>query len=227
MNDYRKSVSTVGAVLIIFGVLDFAWGLYCAAPRGVALNLGAFAIVPGILLRRTSLKTARFMAFLAAFLVTCYVAYLLMAAFMLRIPLDLALTYPRLRPFAVARGALLVIGPLILWAWVYRRLTAPVILAAMDEEHIGYRRPWQKPWAGFVVGAALAMVLAAMDYPLRSDATMERAKVEARKKVGGGYEFFVSSWRKHYEPARKTTARATVIAYNRHDMQDVTVAWQE
>ncbi|UCH33148.1 MAG: hypothetical protein JSV65_11195 [Armatimonadota bacterium] len=227
MNDYRKSVSTVGAVLIIFGLLDFAWGLSRAAPRGVALNFGTLAIIPGILLRRTSLKTARFMALLAAFLVTCYVAFLLVAPFTLRMPLDLALTYLRLRPFAVAQGALLVIGPLILWGWIYRRLTAPVILAAMDEQQIGYRRPWQKPSAGFVVGAALAIVLAIVTYPLMSGVTVERAKIEARKKVGGGYSLFVSSWGKHYEPARKSTTRATVIAYNRHDLQDITVQWEE
>lgn len=233
MNDYRNSLRTVGMVLIILGVFDFAWDVYRMAGRGWALSSGTFAVIPGIILCKGSLKAARVVAFFAAFLLVWYVAFALATPFTLRIPLDLGLTYLRLRPFSVAQGAFWLIGPVILSAWVYRRLTAPVILAAMDEEHIGYRRPWQKPAAGFVVGAVILIVIAAVTNPLMRELgaeqgkVAERAKVEAKKKVGSGHKFFVSSWTRRYEAGGKTSVRATVTAYNRREIRDVKVTWEQ
>ena len=231
MNDYRRSLRTVGMALIALGVFDFAWDAYRMAGRGFALGLGTFAIIPGIILYWGSLLFARVAAFFAAFLVIGYLAFLLVAPFALRIPLDLGLTYLRLRPLAVAQGALWMIGPAILSAWVYRRLTAPVMLAAMAEEGIGYKRLWQKPASGFIAGAALMIVLTVLyltlDHPLMMGATVARAKIEARKKVGSGHEFFVSSWMRQYGPRGRASVRALVIAYNRHEIQDMKVTWDE
>lgn len=229
MNDYRKSLRTVGTVLIIFGVLDIAVMVYCIATgTSYKSSFNVFAVIAGVLLRRGSLKAARVVAFSAAFFLSCFVGILLVVPLGMRVPLDFVMIYLKLHPLTAAGGVVFVTCVLVLLAWVYRRLMAPEIVTAVAEQKIGPVRPWRRPPAGFVVGALLVILmtgLLGLGLATRGG-TAERAKIEARKRVGRTYKLFVSSVSVRWSTGRKTVVRATVTAYNRHEIRTIELTWE-
>ena len=61
-----------------------------------------------------------------------------------------------------------------------------------------------------------------MDDYRKSLRTVGTVLIIVGAQVGGGYEFFVSAWLRRYGPRDKATVRATVIAYNAHEIQGPT-----
>lgn len=228
MNGYRKSLRTVGTVLIIVGVLDLGWMAYCIATlRSYSSSLNIFAVIAGVLLRRGSLKTAVVVRFFSSFLVSGFVGALL--GIVLMAPLDLVLTYLKLYPLAGLGWTVFVTCVLLLLAWVYRQLTAPIVLAAVDEQRPYHKRWWRKPQAGFLAGAVLVVLVITGSLAfhfLARGKTAERAKMEAKNQVGSGYKFFVRSLRWQWLSG-ETTVRATVVAYNPRKIETVEVTWSE
>jgi hypothetical protein len=225
MGDHRKSLRTVGTALIIVGVLDIAWMVYCiAAWMSYRSSFNIFAVVAGVLLRRGSLATARVVAGSSAFFIAGIAGVLL--ALPILAPLDLLWTYLTLHPLAVGAEALFLAAMLVFLTWVYRRLTASDVLAAMDEGGIERKRFGRRPSTGFVIGALLGVVLLVAARVTSSGAMAEEAKVKARSKVGGGYKLCVASvgWS---STGGRTTVDALVIAYNPHEIRPVKIRWEE
>lgn len=223
--DYRNSLRTVGMVLIAVGALDIAW-MACHIAHGIGYesSLNIFAVIAGILLCRGSLRAARVVALFAAFFLSGFLGVPLLL--LLIVPPDLIWTYVRLRPLMVVETCLALAFILVLSAWVYRRLTAPAVLAAMDEQHIEYRRFTRRPSIGFIAGVVLVLALLAAGTVVLRGAAAERARAEARREVGEGYRLYVSSvsW---FTSGGKTTVEATVTAYNRDEIRTVEVSWEE
>ena len=228
MNDYRKSLRTVGTVLIIFGVLDIAVMVYCIATGiGYASSFNVFAVIAGIALRRGSLKAVRVVAFFAAFFLSGFVGILIVMPLIIRVPLDFVMIYLKLHPLKAAGGVVYMTSALVLLAWVYRRLMAPEIVTAVAEQETGPVRPWGRPPAGFVVGALLVILMTGLLGLAMRGGSAERAKIEARKRVGRTYKLFVSSVSVSSSTGRKTVVRATVTAYNPHEIRTVELTWEE
>ena len=228
MNDYRKSLRTVGNVIIIIGVLDIALMVYSIATwASYSSSLNVIAVMAGILLRRGSLKAARAVAFSAALILTCAVGLVLVMPFVLQVPLDLVMVYLRLHPLNAAEGGVLVICALVLPAWVYCRLTAPEILSALEEQQIAPAGFWQTLRTGFMVGALLVVVMTGILLSLfMTGGTAERAKIEAGKRVGSTYKLFVYSLSTSSSNGHKTV-RATVAAYKPNEIRTVELTWEE
>lgn len=223
--DYRKPLRTVGTVLIVVGILDILWMVYCIrAGMGYQSSFNVFAVIAGILLRRGSLKVARGVAFLSALMLTGFSSLPLGIAAVL--PPDLVWTYLRLRPLPVA-GWLLAVGCVVwLLAWVYQTLMTHAVLSAMDEKRIEYKRFMSRPSSGFIAGAALVILLVVLGKAIPGGENVERAEMVARNEVGEGYKFYVSSWSEHYSGSVRVMT-AEVTAYNEREIRELEVRWAE
>jgi hypothetical protein len=164
MDDYRSSLRVVGITLIVVGVLDTGWMIWCIAhEQSYSSSFNIFAVIAGILLIRGGLRTANVVAFFSAFFLSASIGLLLVLPFLM--PVDLMVAYLRLHPVSFIGSLLLAVCGLLLLGWIYRRLT--VGLVTILDVTLGF---------------------------MMRGATAERAIVEARQKVGDGYKFHVSSW---------------------------------
>src|SRR5215813_8794972 len=134
MDDYRSSLKVVGIILIIVGLLDIGWMIWCIAHRqGYSSSFNIFAVIAGILLVRGSLRTANVVASFSAFFLSGLLGALVIIPFL--VPFDLVLAYLRAYPLYVMLGLFFFVCTLVLLGWIYRRLTTGPILAAIAEAH--------------------------------------------------------------------------------------------
>ncbi|MGC9943031.1 MAG: hypothetical protein ABSE48_14465 [Verrucomicrobiota bacterium] len=225
MNDYRQSLRDVGIVLIIVGFLDIGWMIYSiASGESYSSSFNIFAVIAGILLFRGGLRTASVVAFFSAFMLSGCIGVLLVLPLIL--PFDLTLAYLRVYPASFGSYLLLAVFFLVLLGWIYSRLSAPLVKAAIAEKYPNYGSLWRRPRNGFLVGALLVVVLAlALSFMLHG-ASAQRACAEAKLKVGEGYKFCVSSLSMQSSGGR-THVAAFVTAYNQTEIKKVEVDWDE
>lgn len=225
MDDYRQSMRVVGIVLTVVGILDIGWMAWCIAhQQNYSSSFNIFAVVAGILLIRGSLRTANVVAFFSAFMLSAFVGGLVLSP--LLVPLDLQFTQLRLEPVSFGLSTLFFMCVLFLLGWIYRRLTAPPIVAAIAERYPSFTRSWRRPRTGFYVGGILAVTLGIAIPLMMHGETADRAIAEARQKVGDHYKFHVSSWRGGSSGGRSHYA-AVVTAYNQNEIREIPVEWDE
>ena len=133
MNDYRAILRRVGFVLLAVGVVDIAYMVYCIMnSKNYSSSLNIFAVVAAIFLIRGGLKTARFVTWFSAFLLTGLTgAILFLMPF--QKPLDLWAIEFRLDAGGVIASVILGIAALALLCWTYLQLRSPVVVAARVE----------------------------------------------------------------------------------------------
>lgn len=225
MNDYRQSLRIVGIVLIIVGFLDIGWMIYCIANgESYSSSFNIFAVVAGILLVRGGLRTASVVAFFSAFMLSGFIGVLLVLPLIM--PFDLVLAYLRVYPASFGGYLLLAVFILVLLGWIYSRLTAPLVAAAIVEKYPRYASFWRRPRNGFFVGALLVIVLVVGLGFMLHGVSAQRACAEAKLKVGNGYKFCVSDLSIQSSGGR-THVAALVTAYNQKEIRKVEVDWDE
>ena len=68
METYRKNLKQIGSVLIVLGLLDICWMIYCISHKiSYASSFNFFAVIAGIFLYRGNAKTAAIAAWFSAF----------------------------------------------------------------------------------------------------------------------------------------------------------------
>lgn len=68
METYRKNLKQIGSVLIVLGLLDICWMIYCISHNiSYASSFNFFAVIAGIFLYRGNAKTAAIAAWFSAF----------------------------------------------------------------------------------------------------------------------------------------------------------------
>jgi len=225
MNDYRQSLRVVGIVLIVVGFLDIGWMIYCIANgESYSSSFNIFAVIAGILLIRGGLRTARVVAFFTAFMLSGFIGVLLVLPLIM--PFDLVLACLKVYPASFGCYLLLAVFILALLGWIYSRLTAPLVTAAIVEKYPRYASFWRRPRNGFVVGALLVIVLVVVVGFMLHGASGQRACAEAKLKVGDRYKYCVSSLSMQSSGGR-THVAALVVAYNQKDIKRVEVQWNE
>ena len=225
MENYRPSLRVVGIALIIVGVLDIGFMIYClATDTGYSSSFNIFAVIAGILLVKGGLKTANIVAFFSALMLSCFVGLFLV--FPLLMPFDLMLTYLRIYPIASVGAFLLAACSLVFFGWIYRRLTVPLILAAIVEQHPRLGSFWRRPRTGFLAGALLIVVVTVFLSLMTNGESAKRATMKAKLKVGDGYKFYVHSLSIQSKGAR-THVAAGVTAYNQKEIKQVDIEWNE
>ncbi len=225
MADYRSLLKTVGVSLIVIGILDIGVMIYSITHGiGYFSSFNIFAVVAGILLYRGSLKTARVVAWFSAFMLASSIGILLFAPFM--VPHDLILAYLNLYPLSFWGRIILGICFLIFLRWIYRSLTNPTTLGAMEDAKIDHLSFWRKPSTGFIVGGLLSIIMVVSLSLLLRGEMVDQAKARAQFKTGAGYKFVVTSLRAS-SSGGKTRVRSRLIAYNSNEIKQVEVDWEE
>ncbi|MFB3883313.1 MAG: hypothetical protein ACE149_18760 [Armatimonadota bacterium] len=225
-SDYRGQLRRVGDVLAAVGILSVAYTVYRIA-NGLSYRIGfnVIALIAGILLLRGSLRSARVVAWGSAFLVAASAAGML--ADLLLVPLDLTLTRFWHAPLIPLLGhAAYAVAMFWLLLWVYRKLTSPPLLAAMDSQQINYRRFTRRPSTGFIAGVVVLLIATPLVARGLRGPTADRALAEVRGRVGGEYKCCVTSLYKKWSLGH-THVNAVVTIYNDHEIRDVPVSWEE
>ena len=212
---YRAILRRVGLLLIVIGVLDVGYMIYCIVNgESYSSSVNIFAIVVGILLIRGHLGTVGVVTWFSAFFATVLVAVLILLPFLQ--PLDLTMAQLRsdaLSMIASLAEALVVAFVLI---WIYRQLRLPAVV----EARVAAGRSSSPPKSAFILGAILMVTLAtALQLMLHSESAA-KAITLAEAQVGPGYKFHV--WGIDWWADR---VRADVTAYTPNEIKSVEVEW--
>jgi len=224
LEDYRTHLRTVGSMLIIVGLIDMAYMLYCIVQHvSYSSSFNIFAIIAGIFLVCGNLKSARIIAKLIAMLIALLFGFLATVPFLFSV--DLLRAYAHLAPDRIA----MLILPWtieILLIVLYNKLTAPPVLAAMDEAKINYQSFWRSPASGFWIGGIGAVLIAAMVIKLTTGTTADLAKQRVTTQLGDGYKLHVTSL--HISAGLDVKhIHAVVTAWNQKEIKDIAVDWSE
>ena len=212
-------------VLIIGGIVDIGFGIYCITNKiGYSSSFNIFTVIAGIFLIRGSLRAARIISLFLAFFISAFIALLIAVPFLL--PLDLLYTHIRLATASVSVGIIFISAVMVLLVWAYRKLTSPPVCAAMDDAEINYTSFWRKPARGFWYGGCLALSLLIFFSVFMSGITSDEAKRKATVEVGTGYKFHVKSLSVSSGTGGKHV-HAVITAYNDTEIKDVIVKWSE
>lgn len=225
MKDYRAILRNVGWVLIVGGLVDIGFMIYCVANQtSYSSSFNIFAVIAGIFLLRGNLKAARIISFFMAFFIAAFIGILIVIPFLF--PLDLMIAYTRLETVNVVAGIVLFPVIMILFAWIYRKLTSLSVCAAMEEAKINYTSFWRRPGRGFWIGGCLALSIVVFLSLLMGGVTADEAKQRASTEVGEGYKFHVKTLNMSSGTNGKHV-HAVVTAYNDTEIKDIVVKWSE
>jgi hypothetical protein len=218
---YRPVLKRVGSVLVVVGLIDIAWMIYCIVHKmSYQSSLNLFAVIAGVLLMRGSLRTAATVRWFGIFFLTAGIAMFI--AWPAIQPLDLTLTRIRLNPVGFVVSTVLVVFLFALLYWVIRELGRDAVRMAIDSAGLK-RRDMRLPAA---LGVALVIVLAISLNVLLRGTSAERAKSMAEEQAGSGYKFHVSSLRISRVGVSES-ASGVVTAWNDKEIKDIPVHWEE
>lgn len=225
MKDYRTILRRVGWVLIVGGLIDIGFMVYCIVNRtSYSSSFSIFAVIAGIFLLKGSLKVTRIISMFMAFFIAAFVGVLVILPFLL--PFDLLLISMKLAPATAVLRFIFVPAIMALLVWIYRELTSPTVRTAMDEAGVNYSSFWRKPARGFWIGGSLALLLLILLFLLMGGATADEAKQRVAAQLGEGYKFHVSSINISSGTNGKHV-HAVVTAYNDTEIKDIVVEWSE
>ncbi|MGD0189445.1 MAG: hypothetical protein ABSD74_01755 [Rhizomicrobium sp.] len=219
---YRPILRRVGTILILVGLLDIGWMIYCIV-NGISYSssLNIFAVIAGIFLLRGGLRTAAIVRWFAIFYLSSFAAALILAVPV--VPAGLMLTCLRLYTvdFCLAAGAAALV--LLFGAWVVRELSSAPVQAAIASGHLA----WRSMRIPAVLGVAVVgLVAGLMLYLVEDHMVVERATKLARHEVGPGYNLFVDSVHIH-GGGDEMAISADVVAWKGNEIREIPVNWTE
>jgi len=133
MNDdlaYLSILRRVGVVLIVVGVIDVGWMIYCVVHSiRYSSSFNIFAIIAGIFLMRGSLRAAALISRFVAFMLAGFLGMVLLWPVFL--PPGLALAALRIYPLRFLTSPAFVAFVLGLLFWVLRQLRREAVLEAI------------------------------------------------------------------------------------------------
>lgn len=179
MAEHLQILRRVGWALVIIGVLDIGFMVYCIVNRmNYSSSLNVFAVGAGV------------------FLLSALIVFPWMW------PLDYWLLTLRQEPLGFVFSILLLVAMLLALFWVYRTLRAPPVLAA----RAAAGQSTDVPKSAFVSGCVLAIGLAVLlQFTLKGE-TAEKAVRLATEQYGADYTYVISSihWSGGHVSARLT-----------------------
>jgi hypothetical protein len=218
---YRKILNRVGAALVLIGLVDFGWMIYCIIHKiSYSSSLNLFAIAAGILLMRGSLRTASYVRWLSVFFVSGFGAALL--AWPAIQPLDLTLTELRLNTGPAVVGVCATLLVVAAFYWVGRQLGDEQIRKATQAAGVTRR---DVRWAA-ASGICLVICLTIAMHFILGGEIAQRMMSIAEKEVGPGYKLHVKSVGFSQHGGEKSVA-GVVIAWNDREVRQIPVHWDE
>lgn len=215
--DHIQILKRVGLSLIVIGVIDIGFMVYCIShDMNYTSSFNIFAVIAGVSLYRGSLKTARTVTWFSAFMLTGLAGAMLVFIFLK--PFDLWVLEFKLNPKITVIS--LVGGPavIVFICWAYKNLRSRPVIDAQQAAGINVSRP-RLP---FVAGALLVLLLGSMMYLMTAGENGKKAKLLAREKYGDDYKYHVvnMNWHGGY-------GRASLAAYSQNEIKTVEVEWRE
>lgn len=218
MTEHHKICKHVGWTLVLIGVIDIGFMIYCIVHEiSYSSSLNIFAVVAGILLLRGSLGAVRIVTWFSAFM---FAGLLLGSIFVFpwMRPLDYWLLTFHKDPLS-SLLSIVVAAALLFWLfWVYRKLRSPAVIEARAAigQKVGV------PKSAFLAGSALAILMAVLMQISLKGESAEKAVRLATQKHGSQYKYFVSSinWAGNHVSARLT-------GYNDKESKEVRIEWEE
>ncbi|MEO8998788.1 MAG: hypothetical protein ABI227_02185 [Rhodanobacter sp.] len=216
MDNYRWVLKRTGLVLIVVGLLDIAYMVYCITHGvGYSSSFNICAVVAGLFLLKGHLGAVQLITRFAAFMLSASLGMVLVL-FPLLMPPGLWRARWHLDPLGTLGGVVFMVAAVALVFWIYRQLRVPSVVQA----RIAAGQSASPPRLALLVGALLVVGLAVvLHFTLRGE-TAARAIQLAQAKKGLAYEYCVTSmnWGGDH-------GRATVAAYNDREIKSVDVAW--
>ncbi len=221
MNNYSTILKRVGLVLIIIGVIDIAYMVWCLAnliPYSSFLNI--LALIAGIFLFRGNLKAAKSVRWFSAFVVGWWGLGIFVFPFLF--PFDYLLARLRLR-FVSTIFSIIIRLVLLGWIyWVFRELSAKSILQAQSNQGVS---PTNIS-IPFVLGSLLSILVFGMASFVFAGDTAKEMILRAEQKYGSDYKYVLKSLEKSTSSSGKSVS-AVLTAYNDEEMKDITIEWKE
>jgi hypothetical protein len=216
VDNYRLILQRAGWVLIVTGMLDVAYMIYCITHgMSYSSSFNIFAVVAGVFLLKGHLGAVRLITRLAAFMLSASLGMVLVVLPLMEPP-SLWLARWHLHPVSTLSGLALMVAAMVLLFWVYRQLRAPSVVQA----RVAAGQSASPPKAAFLMGVVLVAGLAMIMHFVMHGEMGTRAIQLAEAKEGSTYKYSVTSlnWGGDH-------GRASVTAYNDHEIKSVDVKW--
>ena len=218
MSEYRAVLRRVGVVLVAVGLLDIGYMAYCIANNlNYSSSFNIFAVIAGIFLLRGNIAAVRLVTWFSAFMLAGFLGVVLILLPFLQ-PADLWITQFRISPTATVVSAGIGIAVIALLLWVYMQLRSPSVVQARVV--VGHSA--SPPRLAFLVGVLLVIGLAVAMHFVMNGQSSSKAMQLAELQVGPGYKYHVAAM--HWSGGH---VRATVTAYNEHEIKAVQVEWEQ
>jgi hypothetical protein len=218
---FREILKRVGAALVLIGLLDLGWMVYCIIHgMSYSSSLNLFAVAAGILLMRGSLRTAAYVRWFSVFFISGFGTALL--AWPAIQPVDLTLTEIRHNKGSVIVSLCVALLVVALLYWVSAKLGNEQIQEASEAAGVKRR---DVRWA---VAAGISLVICstiAMNFIVRGE-TAQRMISMAEKEVGPAYHLHVTSLNISEHGSSKSV-RGIVTAWNDREIRRVPIQWHE
>jgi hypothetical protein len=216
MDDHLEIMRRVGRVLLVVGLIDICFMVYCIANgKGYSSSLNIFALGAGIFLWRGSMRAARLVTRYSAFLLAGGVGVCLFLVPFMR-PTGWWLAQLRLSPLATLASAAMMVVMLGLLLWTYREMRSPAVVSALVRAGMDSA----VPKSYFAIGGAIPLLIAIIFHFTLHGGTGAKAIELAKAKYGDGYQYIPTSFSE-----AGSHASVTLDAYNSHEIKSVTVGW--
>lgn len=216
---YRSILWRVGVALVVVGLLDIGWMIYCIIQRiSYSSSLNLFAVIAGILLMRGSLRTAAWVRWFGMFFLSAAVAMLCLWEALQ--PVSLTLTEFRLGPGRFIGLATLTVSLIAFFYWGVKELGRKEVHAASLAA--GVKLPNMRFPAG--LGIALVVGLVVTLNVFINGETGQRMERLAEKQVGSGYKFHVTTL-SISNPGPNESVSGVVTAWNDNEIRDIPIHW--
>jgi hypothetical protein len=236
MKSHQLVLQRVGTTLILLGVIAIhltIWKFVCTTPSSldeyyllllplvlIAFIWGALCfIVPGILLFRGGLRTAKYIRYLALFGLASDATYVLLSPILQ--PLDYQLALLHVMPATLALETWQAFVYIALGFWLQYMLGRPEIMDAQVNTRVTPASIAPPLWIG-VICALCAMGM--MYWGLHGDDANKAVRM-VKAKLGNNNQYFASNI--HWDLADQIKVRVVVVEYNSQEIKQVTVRWKE
>ena len=226
MITYQCVLRKVGWSLVVIGIVDISFMIYCLSNKiSYSSSFNIFAVIGGIFLIKGSAKATLTISFFSAFFSSGFLSLIAILFFIM--PMDLILTYFNLHPVQAMGWTAFFIALVAYLLWIYKNLTSDSVINFIDATGTNRKALLKNPRNGFIAGCLLILVLSLSLFLSIDDHDMEKAKAEARSKVGENYKLAITSFNKHSSYGNKTQYNFTVTAYNENEIRPIEVEWEE
>lgn len=215
--NWRTQLKRVGWALIVIGLIDIAYMVYCIVYRlGYASSLNIFAVLAGVYLVRGSLRTANVVRWFSAFILSGVVGFLILLPFYEPWGLWVARFHQAPSETLVTIVVTLVVFGVI--AWVCRELSSEEIAQAIQDAGIRMR-PLS---AALLAGTGIVVFVGGMLFFMLNGQDARRAISLATKIDGPNYRYTVTAI-----SISDGYVRADVTAYRSNDIRSEHVEFNE